>query len=210
MWREEFYLEGFRFIGTAEYNQLKEKVGKGWKKPWLHLTKEEWMNYYLYKFRIESYNIQFDGQLRDGDSPDCLGTNLVILAEIERRINLVLGRPQKTIKESIIDNRIEEVCLLDDETEFKLSKLLRPKRIDMSTRFLHKRLKEDNYFENKMVVYGNTNLYNISPTEERLGFLLEYREALKSRIKFIRSSKEYQWAINSEGLIIGSWGIEGF
>lgn len=210
MWREEFYLEGFRFIGTEEYNRLVEKIGKGWRKPWLYLTKEEWMDFYLYEFRIESYSIEFDGKLRDDDKPDSLGALLLILIEIERRINLILGRPQKFIKESIIDNRIEEVCLLDDETAFKLSKLIHPKRIDISARMLHERLKKENYFEERCIVYGNTNLYNIAASEKRLGFLLAYRDALKLKIKFIRSSKEYKWALNKDGLIIGSWGKAGF
>lgn len=210
MWREEFYLEGFRFIGTAEYNRLKEKIGKGWREPWKHLTEEEWMDFYLYKFRIEAYDIEFDGQLRDCDSPDCLGTVLIILVEIERRVNFLLGRPQKTIKESIIDGRIEEVCLLDEETDFKLAKLLNQKRIDKSSRILYGRLREENYFESKCIVYGNRRLYNIAPVEKNLGFLLTYRDALRSKVKFIRSTKEYKWALNKDGLMIGSWGKEGF
>lgn len=207
MWREEYFLEGFRFIGTEEFNTLKEKVGKGWRKPWEHLTEEEWDNYYLYKFRQESCGIEWDGELRDDDDhADSLGALLIIQVELERRINLILGRATKTIEESIIDNKIGEVALLNAEQYFKLGKLIRPTRLDISAQILYRKMQEKDYFETKTIVYGNTNLYNIAPVQKRLGFLLEYHKSVERRIKLIRNSKEYQWLLNKDGVMIGTWG----
>ena len=207
MWKEEFYWEGFRFIGTQEYLDMKKKIGAGWKKPWRHLTEQEWMDFSLYQFQMGVYDIEWDGELRDGgDHADDLCALLIIEIELKRRINLLLNRPQKTIKESIVDGKIQEVALLNDEQYFKLGKLIRPTRLDMSAQILYRKLQKEDYFETKSIVYGNMELYNIAPEPKRLGFLLAYHKEVEKRVSLIRNSKEYQWLLNKDGVMIGTWG----
>lgn len=202
MWREEYFIEGFRFIGTAEFRELEARGGK---KPHEVLSEEEFMNYYLYKMRQERCELNWSSDIRTDAEVQSLGTILIILVELERRINVILDRPQKTIKESIVNGRIEEVELITPEQFFTLGKLIHPKKIDIQSQLLYLKLQEDNWFEKWTIISGNTRLYNIRPEKEKLGFLLSYRKELDSRVKMIRASKEYKWFLQEDGLIAGTW-----
>lgn len=202
MWREEYFFEGFRFIGTKEFLELKEKGGK---RPQDVLSEEEFMHYYLYKMRQERCELDWASDLHTNAEVQNLGTILIVLIEVERRINIILDRPQKTIKESIIDGKIEEFELITPEQFFNLTKLIRPKKIDIASQMLYLKLQEDNWFEKQTIISGNTRLYNVSPRKEKLGFLLVLKKELEQRVRMIRQSKEYKWFLHEDGIIAGTW-----
>ena len=200
-----YYIEGYLFIGTEEYEELKKRGGR---KPWKTLHWEDFMKLHLHQMKLGSSNLDWSNDLPTGYDPIYLAPNLLILAEVQRRIDILLERPHKEISEYIIDGKIGECYLITDEQAFKLSKLIRPTKLDIVAQKVHKALKdiETSLYKNT-IVSGNGifEMYNIGLNKEKLPYLLLYRKEMERRIERNRKCKEYNWYLNKEGVQIGTW-----
>lgn len=200
-----YYIEGYLFIGSDEYYELRERGGRY---PHKNLPWEDYVKLNLYNMKMSSGNLDWSDDVPTGYDPIYLAPNLLILAEVQRRIDILLERPHKEIEEYIIDGKIGECHLITDEQAFKLSKLTRPTPLDLVAQKVHKALKDiETSFYNNTIVLGNGigEMYNIGMRMDKLPYLLTYRRAIERRIDYIRKCKEYKWYLNKEGVQVGTW-----
>jgi len=156
----------------------------------------------LSRINLKRHSLTWDSKLHTCIDVQYLAVILVVIVELQRRIDKVLGVPQTTVYEATKGGMIEEVCLVNDEQVAQLKKSLYKKEIDKMAILLHGWLNTHGSFEDVTIVRADMELFNIG--ESNIAQIKVYKKELESRVKQIRNSKEYQWFLK-DGKIIGSW-----
>ena len=151
---------------------------------------------------LKRHSLDWDSRLHTCTDVQYLAVILVVIVELQRRIDKSIGLPETTVYEATKAGMIEEVCLINDEQAKRLKKTLYKKGIDHMAILLHEWLSNPGSFEDVTIIHGNMETFSIG--EWNIEHVKVFKKELESRVKQIRNSKEYQWFLK-DGKIIGSW-----